>query len=41
MAINAIMVLKIKVASTDSPTIGIDTPEDLQAAIEFCKQNNL
>ena len=33
--------LKIKVAITDSPTIGIDTPEDLQAAIEFCKQNNL
>ena len=32
---------RIKVAVTDSPTIGIDTPDDLRAAIEFCKQNNL
>ncbi len=27
----------IKVGITDSPTIGIDTPEDLARAIEFCK----
>ncbi|MCM1020797.1 MAG: 3-deoxy-manno-octulosonate cytidylyltransferase [Muribaculum sp.] len=32
---------KIKVAVTDSPTIGIDTPDDLKAAIDFCKRNNL
>lgn len=28
---------RIKVALTDSPTIGIDTPADLEAAIEFAK----
>lgn len=28
---------KIRVAITDRPTIGIDTPEDLQAAVEYLK----
>lgn len=28
---------KIRVAVTDCPTIGIDTPADLEAAIAFCK----
>ena len=28
---------KIRVAITDRPTIGIDTPEDLQAAIDYLK----
>lgn len=28
---------KIRVAITDRPTIGIDTPDDLQAAIEYLK----
>ena len=28
---------KIRVALTDRPTIGIDTPEDLQAAVEYLK----
>lgn len=32
---------RIKTAITDAPTIGIDTPDDLLAAIEFCKSNNL
>lgn len=33
---------KIKVGITDCPTIGIDTPEDLQRAIELCNslENN-
>lgn len=30
---------KIRVALTDSPTIGIDTPADLQAAIKFLEDN--
>ncbi len=32
---------KIRVAVTDSPTIGIDTPEDLAHAEEWLKNNNL
>lgn len=32
---------KIKVAITDNPTIGIDTPKDLESAIEFAKQFDL
>lgn len=32
---------KIRVAVTDSPTIGIDTPEDLARAEEWLKTNNL
>ena len=28
---------KIKVGITDCPTIGIDTPADLEAAIELCE----
>jgi 3-deoxy-manno-octulosonate cytidylyltransferase (CMP-KDO synthetase) len=31
--------LKIKVAVSDTKSIGIDTPEDLQQAIEFYKNN--
>lgn len=31
----------IKVAITDRPTIGIDTPADLEAAIKFASDNNL
>ncbi len=31
---------KIRVGVTASPTIGIDTPEDLERAIEFCKSIN-
>jgi len=32
---------RIKVALTDYPTIGIDTPADLEAAIKFASENNL
>lgn len=32
---------KIKVGTTDIETVGIDTPEDLQRAEEFLKQQNL
>lgn len=32
---------KIKVALTDHPTIGIDTPADLEEAIKFATENNL
>lgn len=32
--------MKIRVATTDTETIGIDTPEDLQRAEEFLKQTN-
>lgn len=32
---------RIKVAITDHPTIGIDTPADLEAAIQFATENNL
>lgn len=32
---------KIKVAITEHPTIGIDTPADLEAAIKFANDNNL
>lgn len=32
---------KIRMAITDEPTIGIDTPADLEAAREFLKNNNL
>lgn len=32
---------KIKVAITEHPTIGIDTPADLEAAIKFASDNNL
>lgn len=32
---------KIKVAVTEHPTIGIDTPADLEAAIKFASENNL
>ncbi len=32
---------KIKVGVTDAETIGIDTPADLEKAIEFCKAHNL
>ena len=31
---------KIKVGVTDCPTIGIDTPADLQRAVELCKSLN-
>lgn len=31
----------IKIALTDHPTIGIDTPADLEAAIKFATENNL
>jgi 3-deoxy-manno-octulosonate cytidylyltransferase (CMP-KDO synthetase) len=32
---------KIKVAVTEHPTIGIDTPADLDAAIKFATENKL
>lgn len=32
---------RIKIAITDHPTIGIDTPADLEAAIKFASENNL
>lgn len=32
---------KIKVALTEHPTIGIDTPADLEAAIKFASENDL
>lgn len=32
---------RIKVGLTDAPTIGIDTPADLEEAREFCRKNNL
>lgn len=32
---------KIKIGVTDAETIGIDTPADLEKAIEFCKARNL
>lgn len=32
---------KIKVGITDCPTIGIDTPTDLEAARQFCKNLNI
>lgn len=32
---------KIRVAVTDTPTIGIDTPADLNAALIFAEQHNL
>lgn len=32
---------KIKVGLTDCPTIGIDTPADLEEARRFCEQNGL
>ncbi len=32
---------KIKVGTAYSPTIGIDTPSDLEAAIKFCDENGL
>ena len=32
---------KIKTAITTSATVGIDTPDDLRHAIEFCRENNL
>lgn len=31
----------IRVGVTQAPTIGIDTPEDLEEACRFCKENNL
>jgi 3-deoxy-manno-octulosonate cytidylyltransferase (CMP-KDO synthetase) len=33
--------LKIKVAVSNTKSIGIDTPEDLQQAIEYLQHNNL
>lgn len=33
--------MNIAVAITDTPTIGIDTPADLEAAREYCTRNNL
>ncbi len=32
---------RIKVGVTEAETIGIDTPADLEKAIEFCKVHNL
>ena len=32
--------LKIKVGITDCPTIGIDTPADLEEAIKLCRTLN-
>lgn len=32
---------KIKVGLTDRPTIGIDTPDDLERACRFCEENRL
>jgi len=32
---------RIKVGLTDCPTIGIDTPADLERAIQFCESNGL
>lgn len=32
---------KIKVGLTNCPTIGIDTPADLEAALRFCQENGL
>ena len=32
---------KIKIGTTNCPTIGIDTPEDLVAARELCKTLNM
>lgn len=31
----------IRIAVTDTPTIGIDTPDDLEQALQFMKKNNL
>lgn len=31
----------IRIGLTATPTIGIDTPEDLAEAVEYCKANNL
>lgn len=33
--------LRIKVAVSNCSSMGIDTPEDLQRAIDYCKANNL